>query len=243
MKALEGEGEGLVACAEEQSQGRGCRGRSWIAPPHKALLFSILLRSSLDRPPLSSAWITFLTGLAIRKAILAQTGLPIVLKWPNDLVFPGTGAPPWKKAGGILAEGRLSASRAAPDDFLVLGIGLNVNQTQRDLPPLPQGQATSLFLEWGRMAGRLELLAMILEGIEKELDLARDAGERARQKDELEKVMKIFFKDRLWLVKRRAPAALLKGVFAGLDPSGALILKKEDGSKESILDAELLGNA
>jgi BirA family transcriptional regulator, biotin operon repressor / biotin---[acetyl-CoA-carboxylase] ligase len=132
-RALDGAPEGTVLAAEEQSAGRGRRGRNWVSPPRAALTFSLLVRPAAA-PPARRGWLPLLTGVAVASAVTAVTGIPTRLKWPND-VLAGPA-----KLGGILAE--------AVGDAVVVGIGLNVSTEPGELPPPGPGAlaATSLLV-------------------------------------------------------------------------------------------------
>jgi BirA family transcriptional regulator, biotin operon repressor / biotin---[acetyl-CoA-carboxylase] ligase len=136
--------EGALVVADHQTAGRGRLGRSWEAPPGVALLFSVLLKPPPERdvPELS-----LVAGVAVADTLERTLGLSVQLKWPNDVMLRR------KKVAGCLAEAR--------DDSVVLGIGVNVNQTQEQLP---EG-AGSLRTLTGREWDREELLAGLLEAL------------------------------------------------------------------------------
>ena len=142
--------EGAVAVAEEQSEGRGRLGRSWQAPARTSVLLSILLRPEVEPPRLPE--LTLVAGGAVAQAIAEATGLEPAIKFPNDVLLGG------RKVAGILAES--SGGR------VVLGIGVNANQTAEQLPPDVQTVPTSLRLELGKPVERPELLAAILRQVE-----------------------------------------------------------------------------
>jgi len=147
--------EGAVALAELQREGRGRLGRGWSAPSGTSLLFSVLLR-----PPVSGERLPELSpvaGRAVAEAIAAATGLEPTVKFPNDVLLGG------RKACGILAE--------ASGGRVVLGIGVNVNQTAAELPSGTTTPPTSLRLELGRPLPRAELLAELLLSLERCYDL------------------------------------------------------------------------
>jgi len=153
--ATSGAGAGVVLVAEEQTRGRGRQDRGWQSQPGAALTFSVLLRP-VGVPPASRGWLPLLAGVAVASALRAQTGLDIGLKWPND-VLVGTGTPGGTgKLAGILAE--------QAGDAIVVGIGINVSQTQDELPP---GQATSLWLQGAVSTDREALLAAVLREFER----------------------------------------------------------------------------
>lgn len=125
--AAEGAPEGYVVLAEEQTAGRGRRGRDWESAKHAGLWFSILLRpEGRGRIAVGDlGWLPLVVGLGAAEGMSQVAGLPILLKWPNDLVVRTAGLP--SKVGGILAE-RLS------DGAVIVGIGLNVDHEALELP-------------------------------------------------------------------------------------------------------------
>jgi BirA family transcriptional regulator, biotin operon repressor / biotin---[acetyl-CoA-carboxylase] ligase len=153
-RAADGEPEGAVLVAEQQSAGRGRLGRAWLSPPRAALTFSVLLRpASVPRARLG--WLPLLAGVAVAAAVRDVAEVDAQLKWPND-VLAGEG-----KVAGILAE--------AAGDAVVVGIGVNVSTEPAEFPPPGPGAlpATSLRLEHARSLDRTRLLAGILAGLER----------------------------------------------------------------------------
>lgn len=146
--------EGAVALTEEQTEGRGRLGRSWLSPPGVSLLFSLLLE-----PPVETAHLPELTqvaGQACAEAIARVTGLAPEIKLPNDILVGG------RKTAGILAEAR--------EGRVVLGLGINVNTPESALPQGIDPPATSLLLETGSEVGRVELLVELLGRLERAYD-------------------------------------------------------------------------
>jgi BirA family transcriptional regulator, biotin operon repressor / biotin---[acetyl-CoA-carboxylase] ligase len=146
--------EGATAVADEQTQGRGRLGRSWHAPAGRALLCSVLLR---PEPPMP-LWpeLSLVAGEAVAAALRAETGVHALLAHPNDVLVDG------RKLVGVLPEA--TAGR------VVLGIGVNVNQTADELPAGTPKPPTSLRLELGREVERAPLLAAILLELERHYD-------------------------------------------------------------------------
>jgi BirA family transcriptional regulator, biotin operon repressor / biotin---[acetyl-CoA-carboxylase] ligase len=153
-RAANGEPEGVVLVAEQQSAGRGRLGRAWVAPPRAALTFSVLLRPAAV-PRARLGWLPLLAGVAVAAAVRAVAEVDAQLKWPNDVL-----AGPAKLAG-ILAE--------AAGDAVVVGIGVNVSTGPAELPPPGPGglAATSLAIEEAASTDRAALLAAILAGLER----------------------------------------------------------------------------
>ncbi len=152
-RALAGENapEGTLVMADEQTAGRGRRGRAWWAPPGTCLLLSLLVRPTL--PPVQALRLTMAAGLAAAEAIEQVTSLPAQLKWPNDIWLRR------KKAGGILTESALTGERM---EYAIVGIGLNINVDVTGHPEL-EGQATSVQMELGRAVERLSILRALVE--------------------------------------------------------------------------------
>jgi BirA family biotin operon repressor/biotin-[acetyl-CoA-carboxylase] ligase len=150
----EGDPEGAVAVAEEQTEGRGRLGRSWQAPTRTSVLVSVLLRPPVEPPRLPE--LSLVAGGAVAQAIADLTGLEPTIKFPNDVLVGG------RKVAGILAE--------SSEGRVVLGIGVNVNQSREQLPVETQTEATSLSVETGTPIDRAALLAAILQRLERDYD-------------------------------------------------------------------------
>jgi BirA family biotin operon repressor/biotin-[acetyl-CoA-carboxylase] ligase len=146
--------EGTVVVADEQTEGRGRLGRRWFAPAGTSLLCSLQLR-----PPVSGERLPELTGVAARacgEAIAACSGLEPEVRFPNDLLLGG------RKVAGVLAEAR--------EGRVVLGIGINVNVPEDELPTEVGRPATSLLVEGGRAVDRADLLVELLDRLERRYD-------------------------------------------------------------------------
>jgi BirA family transcriptional regulator, biotin operon repressor / biotin---[acetyl-CoA-carboxylase] ligase len=151
--------EGALAVAEEQTAGRGRLGRTWAAPRGRSILCSVLLRPPAERV---AAQLSLVAGVAVADAVERALGLTTQIKWPNDVLVNR------KKVAGILAEAR--------DGAVVLGIGINVNETQEELPSDARTPAASLRTSDGREHDRAELLADLLERLELHYDAWREGG-------------------------------------------------------------------
>ena len=146
--------EGAVAVTEEQTEGRGRLGRRWLSPPGVNLLFSILLEPPVETPRLPE--LSLVAGEACAGAIAAVAGVTPEIKLPNDVLISG------RKVAGILAEAR--------EGQVVLGIGVNVNVPEDELPTEVDVPATSLLAETGREIDRAELLVELLDRLEQAYD-------------------------------------------------------------------------
>jgi BirA family biotin operon repressor/biotin-[acetyl-CoA-carboxylase] ligase len=158
--ADEGAAEGLAVFAEEQTAGRGQAHRPWIAPPGCCILVSVLLHPRLPADRLT--YLTMLGACASADAVVEVTGVPVRLKWPNDLVTERG------KIGGALTETSIVEGEI---EYAILGIGLNVNLTRRALAAIPG--ATSLQAELGRPVNRTALSRALLKGLDERYRVLR----------------------------------------------------------------------
>jgi BirA family transcriptional regulator, biotin operon repressor / biotin---[acetyl-CoA-carboxylase] ligase len=150
----EDEGEGAIAVAEEQTEGRGRLGRRWEAPARTSVLFSVILLPAVEAARLPE--LSLVAGGAVAEAILEVTGIEPAIKFPNDVLIGG------RKVAGILAE--------SSEGRVVLGIGVNANQTLAQLATEARTEPTSLRLELGAPVNRVQLLAAILLQLERAYD-------------------------------------------------------------------------
>jgi BirA family biotin operon repressor/biotin-[acetyl-CoA-carboxylase] ligase len=149
--ALKNAPEGTVVIAESQSRGRGRLGREWFSPRHKGIYFSVILRPKVA--PLQAPVFTLLSAVSVCEAVKRASGLDAQIKWPNDLLLEN------KKIGGILTELNAEMDEVR---FVVIGIGINVNNEAKSLLP----HATSLKEEAGLALSRVSLLQEILRALE-----------------------------------------------------------------------------
>ena len=146
--------EGAIAVAEMQTEGRGRLGRAWEAPAGTSVLVSVLLLPAVEASRLPE--LSLVAGGAVAQAIAEVTGLEPAIKFPNDILVRS------RKVAGILAE--------SSEGRVVLGIGVNVNQTLEQLPTDAKTEPTSLRLELGAPVSRARLLAAILLQLERAYD-------------------------------------------------------------------------
>ena len=219
-----GEAEGTVVVADKQTGGRGRMDRAWFSPPDTNLYFSILLRP--DIPPQRVPSLSLAIGLGVVRALRRLfPGLDIAIKWPNDLFCGG------RKVAGILCEMQSEVDRV---HYIIVGIGLNVNQSEADLPVGLRPIATSLRDVTGRELSRPALLAEILLQLEMVYDRWRLAG--------LEPLLAELMKYSL-LQGREVTVACqgstVRGTVRGLSPTGALILQTSGGHRREILSGDV----
>jgi len=214
----EGEAHGTVVVAEEQTSGRGRAGHSWHSEKAAGIYVSILLRPQLS--PMLAPALTLVAGLAAYDAIAEESGLRPDIRWPNDVLLKG------KKVCGILTE-----MQAEPDrmHFAVIGIGINVNQAK--MPNDLASIATSMRMETGRVHSRLELLARLLRHLDRYYNqfIAEGAAPILRRFAEVSS----YFEGKR--VRISTTTDNFVGTTAGLEPTGILRVKRDDGKIESVI--------
>jgi BirA family biotin operon repressor/biotin-[acetyl-CoA-carboxylase] ligase len=217
--------EGLVVVADQQTAGRGRRGHTWFSPAGAGLYVSVVLAPARARvdPARATMLLTLTAGVALAEAVQTETGLPVDLKWPNDLQVAR------RKLAGILAE---TAGTSAPADPVVVGYGINVSPAA--FPPELRERATSIESELGRAVDRHRLLVETLVSLarryedllEGRFDAILDAWRRLAPAASGARVT--------WTTK----AGPQSGVTAGIDDRGALLVRIGD-RVERIVSGEI----
>jgi len=212
---------GDVVVCEQQTQGRGRRGRSWLSVPG-GLFFSILLRPNL--PPHRASELTLLTAVALAEAF-RELGIEVWIKWPNDLLVNG------KKLVGILTE--LVADEGKTRG-VVVGVGVNVNNVEKDFSEDLKTKATSLAMVSGKFLSKAFVLAMLLKHLETWLDLHASHG--------FIPIMNAWSTLSSTLGKRvriDLGNEIKEGKALRIDPQGALMIQDDEGKQFSILAGDV----
>jgi BirA family biotin operon repressor/biotin-[acetyl-CoA-carboxylase] ligase len=221
--AAEDAEHGTVVVAEEQTAGRGRLGRTWYSEKSSGIYASIILRPPLS--PVAAPVLTLMAGVAAQKALGGSTGLAVDIRWPNDLLING------KKVGGILTEMNAELDRL---HAVVLGIGINVNH--RQMPRELENTATSLRLEAHRAISRVQVLVALLKEMERHYHLLLKEGNQA--------IIKRWTAASSFASGKRvrvlAGEAGMLATTAGIDPNGALHIRRDDGREESLVAGEVL---
>ncbi len=223
--ALSGAPDGTVVVANCQTAGRGRMDRSFQSPKNKGIYLTALLRP--DLPPERLAPVTALAGVAVCRAVERICGIRPGLKWPNDPVLGN------RKLCGILTELALEAETGRVQS-LVLGIGVNVLQTQADFPPEVAEMATSLAMELGRPVSRPALAAALIEELDR-LYAALEAGD-------LSGYLAAYRRDCVNLgktVQIIGPAGRKTVDAVGIDGEFGLVVRHPDGAEETVRSGEV----
>ena len=214
--------EGTIVTADLQTAGRGRLGRSWVSEPGQGLYLSLILRPMCQ--PNAAPLLTLVAGLAVKEALEQVASVQCDIRWPNDVLIRE------RKCCGILVE--MDAERARVN-HVVVGIGINLNHLK--FPPELGDIATSLRIETGRHWSREAILGPVLDSLKDcyEQYLAEGA----------DPILESFQRASSYAFGRRVIvegldndlAAQARGVTAGLDGRGLLLLRSEDGTIAPIL--------
>src|SRR5262245_54881940 len=154
--AEQGAQAGEIVIAESQTHGRGRLGRPWVSPPYVNLYISVILRPNL--PPIDAPQITLMAAVALAEALAAFIPVVPAIKWPNDILAEG------RKLAGILTE---SACHAERIDFVILGIGVNINYPVESMPDAIRKRATSLISLTGASVSRESVLRRLIQDLDR----------------------------------------------------------------------------
>jgi BirA family biotin operon repressor/biotin-[acetyl-CoA-carboxylase] ligase len=221
--ASKGANDGTVIISEEQTSGKGRLGRQWIAPKHKGIWMSIILKPEIG--PVHVPKITHISAAAVVSA-LKEFNIEASIKWPNDIIINN------KKICGILTEMSGEIGRVA---YVVVGIGINANLESSDIPEDISGKASSIYMETAKIIDRKSLAAAVLNNFEILYEKFIETGS-------IQDSIKICKENSILLGKSiriiQGPKELTaKAVDIGND--GELIVEFKDGRRESIISGEI----
>lgn len=223
--AEKGVGEGASIFADEQTKGRGRRGRHWYSPAKDGIYLSCILRPKIAPNEISK--ITLLAAVAVAKSIRSLTGLIAMIKWPNDILVNN------KKVCGILTEMKAEQDRV---DFIILGIGINVNTQNRHLPKGASSLKDELRhtkIEGG--ISRVELAKNILENLEEHYSVLKKEGFKPIIEE---------WKSLSAMLGSRIKVILQNRSFEGqahnIDENGSLVVRLDSGILERVSSGDII---
>ena len=218
--AMKGAPEGTLVVAETQTRGKGRLGRAWFSPKYKGIYLSLILKP--DILPNQASVLTLLSAVAACEAIKEVCRQDAQIKWPNDIFLNN------KKIGGILTEMAAETDRVS---FVVIGIGLNVNNDKKSLI----SGASSLKEEIGEPVSRLQLLQEFLRRIEINYSLFR--------KKETAHILEKWRQNSLTLgrrVKVYAHKEYLEGEAQDVDVDGGLLVRVDSGITKKVMAGDVV---
>ncbi|WP_202079972.1 biotin--[acetyl-CoA-carboxylase] ligase [Caldalkalibacillus salinus] len=222
-KAREGAPSGTVVLAEHQTQGKGRLNRKWHSPAQSGVWMSVILR--LDIPLSSVSQVTLLSSVAVLKGIKNTTGKECQIKWPNDLLLQG------KKLAGILTELNAETDRL---NYVIVGVGMNVNQSASDFPEELQHIATSLKVDTGEEINRKSLVLNILKEWEVLLDLYMAHGFSP-----IKTLWETYTSTIGKQITARTREGQVAGIARGINEDGVLLLEDASGMIHRIYSADI----
>lgn len=221
--AANGVPEGTVVISEEQTSGRGRLGRAWISPKYKGVWMSIVLRPDID--PMNVAKITQVGAAAVYNAI-KSLGIDTSIKWPNDIILNH------KKVCGILTEMNAEINKI---NYVIMGIGINVNLDKEDILDDINSVATSLKIESNNSIDRKKLVSSLLNNFEA---LYEDFLDNPKMKKTIDicKVHSAIIGKEIRVIKRDST---LNAKAIDINEDGKLVVQYKDGSKEALFSGEV----
>lgn len=220
--ANDGAASGTAVLADLQEAGRGRLGRSWWSPPGAGMYLSVVIRT--DGLGLHVPLLTLAAGVALATALRQVSGLPVELKWPNDLVI----GRPCRKLAGILCEANTAGGAGTGPEAVVIGMGMNLQRSA--YPPAIADRATSVAEECDQRVSRGAIVSATLDALDREVERLRSDDAAGVLRD--------------W--RALAHAALTqapirwrdhdgehRGTAVGLAEDGALLVRRAGTSSES----------
>ncbi len=210
--AEKGAFEGTIVTAEKQTLGKGRLGRSWHSPEKMGIYVSIILRPKFT--PGQAPGLSIMSALAVAETLNECVPKKVQIKWPNDILING------RKVAGVLTE--LSAEKSKIN-FVIVGMGINVKQSESDFPPNLRAVATSVQRESKREISRVELLKQLLGNFENEYQLYK--------KDQLKQSLVRIRKLSSLLnqeVTLQWNGAAVTGTAVDIDSTGSLIIESNE---------------
>jgi len=221
--SLKGPESGTVIIADSQARGKGRMGRVWVSPPGGNIYMSAVLKPEIAVR--DAAFLTVAAALACAYALKSEAGLNVNIKWPNDLMVCG------KKIGGILTEIRSGHDKI---NFAVIGIGINVNSRSKDFPEELANIATSVKEVTGRYFSRSEIIAEVLNELERWYKKLIGDGsfllleEWKRLSCTIGKVVRVTL-----------CGEVISGIAEDIDEEGMLVLRLASGERRRISSGDL----
>jgi len=228
LLAEEGAPEGTLVVADEQSAGRGRRGRNWESPAGKNLYFTLLLRPKIA--PDKASMLTLVMALSVAEAVKMlrhdDAACTVGIKWPNDILVNG------RKICGILTEMSLSMKKDCID-HLIIGVGVNVRR--QNFPDEFGSHAGALDEFFDPPVSRSELLAKILYAFENAYKAFLEEESLKRLKSSYEAVLANYGRN----VRVLDPKGEYEGIARGIRDTGELIVELDDGTTKDVYAGEV----
>jgi BirA family biotin operon repressor/biotin-[acetyl-CoA-carboxylase] ligase len=221
--AEQGARDGELVIADSQTEGRGRLGRRWVSPPNVNLYLSLVLRPKL--PPARAPQITLMAAVALAETLKSFLPVPPSIKWPNDIIVNG------KKLAGILTEVNCGTDSV---EFVILGIGVNVNYPVDLMPEEIRQRATSVLVECQNKVNREDLLQRLIQHLDRCYGEIEENGFAP-----LAPRWEAYFGWRGQRVRIELLNQDVFGIAKGIDHDGALLLEDEHGKLQRVIAGDV----
>ncbi|MDE5748223.1 MAG: biotin--[acetyl-CoA-carboxylase] ligase [Acetatifactor sp.] len=218
----EGASHGALFVADEQTAGRGRRGRNWQSPPGANIYFTILLRP--DFQPNQASMLTLVMAHSVAVAVRRVTGLEPGIKWPNDVLLEG------RKICGILTEMSLEREYI---HYVVCGVGINV--AGQEFPEEIREHATTVEAVCGRHISKGELLQYVMEAFEQDYDAFAAAGDLTPLLESYNRMLVNCDRS----VRVLDPKGEWEGIARGINSRGELLVENAEGIVTAVYAGEV----
>lgn len=220
--ARNGAAHGTVVVAEEQTAGKGRRGRQWESPPGGNIYMSVLLRPEIEAN--KAPMLTLVMAYSVAVVLQNHGYEDVQIKWPNDLILSG------KKVCGILTEMHLQGTEI---DYVTVGVGINAN-TKRFSAEL-QDKATSLFLE----SGRTEKCDLLIENILRRFEEEYSQFLKKKNLSFLQESYNQLLANREREVQVLEPGNAYTAYALGINQNGELVVRTQEGVQQAVFAGEV----
>ena len=214
---------GTIVIADEQTEGKGRMNREWYSSKYKGVWMSIILRPKIL--PYLAPQLTLLTATVIAEVFAEKLGVTPQIKWPNDVLINQ------KKTAGILTEMQAEQDQI---QYIVIGMGININQTIQDIPEELRDRATSLYIVTEQERSIKDVIQQILQTFEPAYDNYLANGFATARKKwgsfgfKIGQAIKINTLKKSWTAK-----------FKGIAEDGALLIENTNGESQKLYSAEI----
>lgn len=222
--AEQGAAEGEFVIAEAQTHGRGRLGRRWESPPGVNLYFSVILRPRFL--PVHAPQITLMAAVALAETIAPLIEQAPVIKWPNDILVHG------RKLAGVLSEAACDSERI---DYVILGIGLNINYRAVSMPSEIRRRATSVADLIGKPINRESITVRLIQNLDRCYGELEEYGFEA-----LRSRWDVFFGLRGRRIRIENHEQVVIGRALGIDRNGALIIEDDFGKLQNVYAGDVI---
>jgi len=221
--ASEGYPEGTVVVAEMQTEGRGRRGRNWYSPAGQGMYMSLILRPHIPLKEISR--ISLMIAVAVAETLQEELGLPARIKWPNDILINN------RKIAGILSEAITDMDGI---EYIVIGIGLNINNPYSDFPDDFRTDPTSILAEKKQIVSRVKLMQSLLAKLEQHYFILQ-AGNFAETLSTGKRLSMVIGQ----MVSLETSQGLVTGRAVDIDDDGYLLVDDGSGVQHKVISGEI----